>query len=135
MEEYFTLRRLVLKRFHQLPPGAERDDLDLPGAGSQHVTVRNAAGELVGGARLHLNSPAEAQIRYLAVSERCQGQGVGRILVERLEALARQRGARTVMLVARNAVVVFYERLGYQVRGKVPEIFDPAEHVRMEKVL
>jgi membrane protease YdiL (CAAX protease family)/ribosomal protein S18 acetylase RimI-like enzyme len=131
-EEYYDLRWRILREPWGQPRGSERDDLDPT---SDHVTARDDAGRLVGVGRLHFNSEEEAQIRYMATEEDARGTGVGRAVVERLEAIARERGARRIFLNAREIAVGFYERLGYRVTGEGPTVFGVIKHSRMEKDL
>ena len=134
-EAYFELRWQVLRAFHDLPRGSERDEFDEPGVEADHVAVSNGQGELLGVGRLHLNSPDQAQIRYMAVRDGNRSRGVGRALVSRLEELAKRRSVKRVVLNAREAVVGFYQRCGYQVVADGPTMFEEVKHKRMEKVL
>ena len=135
LEEYFELRWQVLRKFLTQPRGSERDEFDKPTATAFHVTVRNAPGQLLGVGRVHFNSPAEAQIRYMAVVEESRGKGVGRALVAELESLAHKHAAKQIVLNAREAVVGFYQRLGYEIVGEGPTMFHDLKHVQMSKQL
>jgi len=53
------------------------------------------------------------QMRQLAVDEKMQGMGIGRLIVEYSETLAKTLGFHEITLHARETAVVFYERLGY----------------------
>ena len=74
------------------------------------------------------------KLRQIAVTGRRQGEGLGRILMEKIEEkLCREETAGTV-LNARKTVAGFYEALGYeQEGGEFEEIGLP--HVRMTKAL
>lgn len=114
------------------PRGSERDDLE---DSADHVTVRGNDGRLLGVGRVHLNSEEEAQIRFMAVAADAQRQGVGRAIVERLEQLARDRGACRMTLNSRDIAVGFYEKLGYVSLGPAEIVFEAVDHALMEKVL
>jgi GNAT superfamily N-acetyltransferase len=87
---------------------------------------------LVAVGRLHFNSADEAQVRYMAVDDSFQGKGAGsRILVE-LEKRAWERGARRIILNAREAAIRFYERHGYRRTDHSSELFG-ISHCEMEK--
>ena len=58
------------------------------------------------------------QLRQMAVSPELQMGGVGRLLVEVLEARAREERIRVVTMHAREVAVGFYEKLGYAVVGE-----------------
>src|SRR5437660_4239167 len=72
-EAYFDLRWRILRRPWDQPRGSERDPLD-DSAFHLLITGDDNARALACG-RLHLNSPSEAQIRYMAVDENVQGRG------------------------------------------------------------
>jgi predicted GNAT family N-acyltransferase len=99
------------------------------------VTVRDENGKLVGIGRLHLNNDREAQIRYMATEEAARGSGAGRVIITRLEAIAKERGVRRITLNARENIVGFYEHLGYRITGEGPTMFDEIRHSKMEKEL
>jgi ribosomal protein S18 acetylase RimI-like enzyme len=134
-ESYFELRWQVLRKPFDQPRGSERDDLDLPGSGTEHAVVFADAGEAVAAGRIQLNSPEEAQIRYMAVAESWRGTGLGRLIVRRLEEIARARGATYAVLNARDEAVGFYRSLGYEVVGVGPTIFGSVTHSHMRRTL
>lgn len=128
---YYELRWQVLRQPCGEPRGTERDDRD---AEAEHAVIWAADGAALAAGRLHFNSPTEAQIRYMAVSSAAQGRGLGRLVIEHLEALARRRGAKTIILNSRDSAAGFYERLGYSSAGAGPTFFS-IPHVRMIKRL
>lgn len=132
LAEYFDLRWRILRAPWDKLRGSEKDEFD---AVADHVTVRGPDGRLLGVGRLHMNSMEEAQIRYMAVEDDSRGLGVGRAILKKLEALARARGAKRIVLNARDNVVGFYQRCGYSVVGPGPTLFDIIRHSRMEKIL
>ena len=135
MRHYFDLRWRVLREpFHQ-PRGSEWDELDEPGSGAEHAAIFAETGEAIAAGRVQLNSPEEAQIRYMAVAEGRRGAGLGRLIVRRLEEIARHRGAKYVVLNARDEAVGFYQALGYEVVGAGPTIFGTVTHSRMRREL
>ncbi|QDT74864.1 putative N-acetyltransferase YjcF [Lacipirellula limnantheis] len=134
-ERYFALRWQVLRDPFQQPRGSERDDLDRPGSGTEHAVIFGDSGEAIAAGRIQLNSPEEAQIRYMAVAESRRGEGLGRLIVRRLEEIARQRGAKYAVLNARDEAVGFYRALGYIVVGVGPTIFGSVTHSRMQRLL
>jgi predicted GNAT family N-acyltransferase len=58
-----------------------------------------------------------AKAERVAVLPDFRGEGIGRIVMDALEAQALAEGLHTVVLNAQTAVVPFYERLGYTVTG------------------
>ncbi len=72
------------------------------------------------------------RVRQMAVDTPYQRQGVGRSLIEQVEADMRRRDFKTIILHSRKTVVTFYQRLGYQLAGEeFIEVTIP--HVLMEK--
>jgi ribosomal protein S18 acetylase RimI-like enzyme len=55
-------------------------------------------------------------VNYLAVAEKCRRRGLGRMLMQRVEARLKDMGCPKVNMQVRSsngAVLAFYERLGY----------------------
>jgi len=130
--EYFDLRWRILRAPWDQPRGSEKDEFDEI---ADHVAVLDQEGRLLGVGRLHLNNEKEAQIRYMATEEDCRGLGVGRVIINKLEELARARGVERIVLNARDNVVGFYLRFGYTVIGPGPTLFGKVKHSKMEKRL
>jgi amino-acid N-acetyltransferase len=77
-------------------------------------------GSLLGCAALHFYTPASAEVRSLAVLPEANGQGIGRSLVEALEAEARAHDLESIF--AFTYVPGFFTRLGFGPveRGQLP---------------
>ena len=131
-ERYFDLRWRVLREPWQQPRGSERDDRE---DDSIHLMIRGKNGEALAVGRLHLNSPVEAQVRFMAVDPQWQGRGLGSSVLRELERRARAEGANSVVLNARRSAQRFYERHGYSVEGPAETLFGDVAHVRMRKRL
>jgi len=131
-ESYFGLRWRVLREPWDQPRGSERDDLD---AKSFHLMLRDPGGAVVAVGRLHLNSPSEAQVRYMAVDESCRGRGLGSRILSGLEGRARSERVMSVVLNARDGAINFYSRHGYSVEGPADILFGEVRHFRMRKNL
>lgn len=69
------------------------------------------------------------KMRQVAVRPDLQGQGVGSRLVAYFEAVARERGAKLIVLNARDTAVAFYERLGYEPKEALVEVGIPHRHM------
>jgi N-acetylglutamate synthase-like GNAT family acetyltransferase len=72
-------------------------------------------GVLIGCVLFHRDrdSDRSGRLYQMAVEPSCQKRGVGRLLVQRLEAHLRELGVREVRLHARGPSVGFYSKLGY----------------------
>src|SRR6266446_2974527 len=113
-ESYFDLRWRVLREPWGQSRGSERDDLD---AESFHLMLRDSGGAVVAVGRMHLNSPSEAQVRYMAVDEGHRGRGLGSRILRGLEGHARAQCVTGIVLNARESAINFYSRHGYIVEG------------------
>lgn len=77
---------------------------------------------------------AEVKMRQVAVSEKAQRKGVGKLMVEASETWAKGKGFHKMVLHAREGAVPFYQKLDYQIVGdRFFEVGIP--HFKMEKVL
>lgn len=131
-EQYYEIRWQVLRAPLQQPRGSEKDEYEQH---AWHRMIIDETGKVVGVARLHLVSSEESQIRYMAVIEAHRRKGLATMMLESLEAIARQEGVKRVILNARKSATNFYENLGYVITGDAPEIFGSIPHVQMCKTL
>ncbi len=74
------------------------------------------------------------RLRQMAVADGLQGKGIGRVLMNFAENIARDMGNKKIKMHARKTAVGFYERLGYKINGgEFEEVSIP--HYVMEKEL
>ena len=71
----------------------------------------------------------------MAVDENMRGRGYGSRILKELEAEAARRGAKKVVLNARDSATEFYAKHGYAVVGEAETVFGTIRHVRMAKSL
>lgn len=131
-QQYYEVRWQVLRAPLQQPRGSEKDEYEQH---AWHRMVKDENDHVVGVARLHLVTPEESQIRYMAVIEPHRRKGLATMMLESLEAIARQEGVKRVILNARTSATNFYENLGYEVTGDAPEILPAIPHMQMCKSL
>jgi amino-acid N-acetyltransferase len=87
---------------------------------AHNFVVAEAPGEgIVGCAYLDEYSPSIAELRSLAVAPDWQGAGVGRALVDGIEALARTREYATLFAVSNDEA--YFKRYGFE-RREIPEL-------------
>lgn len=78
--------------------------------------------------------PPGVKIRQMAVTASLQGRGLGRQIIEQMEARLAREGVRHFWMHARIPVIGFYQKLGYARTGdEFTEV--GITHVRMEKTL
>ena len=130
--KYYFLRYKVLRAPWQQPAGSEKAPDD---AAAIHALMLNEAEEAIAVCRLHLQTPQEAQIRFMAIHPDYQGQGLGKKILGFLEEKARAQGAQYITLQARENAVAFYQRCGYTVLAKTHLLFGEIQHYQMRKDL
>jgi len=112
-EAYYDLRYRVLRKSLRQPKGTEKDDYEPI---SYHfMAIDDETGEVVGVVKLYEKEPGVGQLSHMAVAEDRQGQGIGKIMVEALEAKAREIGFKKYGMTARENVIGFYEKCGHHV--------------------
>jgi GNAT superfamily N-acetyltransferase len=77
--------------------------------------------KLVGGLILAPVNDEDIRLMQVAVSPSCQGEGIGRALVEYAQKRAKEAGYSKIVMHAMLSVVVFYEKLGYVQEGDLFE--------------
>ena len=116
------------------PLGLEFTETQLDSeANSLHLTAWEGD-VLVGTLLLTPLDDGSIQMRQVAVDDRKQGLGIGRLMVVESEAEALRRGFTRIMLHARDTAVGFYEKLSYERVGD--EFIEVGvRHQEMEKYL
>ena len=89
--------------------------------------------QVIAVARLHLNSPEQAQIRYMGVIETFRGSGAGTKLIKDLENIAAEKNAKQIVLQARENAVQFYQSNGFNIIKKTHLLFGTIQHFLMQK--
>lgn len=130
LADAFEVRRSVFIEGQDVPESIEMDGND---EDAIHFVVVDGD-QPVGTARLRIPEPETAKPERVAVIEEYREQGVGRRLMELIEAEGREQGCARAVLHAQTHVIDFYEKLGYEVTS---EEFEEAgiPHVEMEKQL
>ena len=131
-DDYFDLRWRVLRAPWQQPRGSEKDEREADG---EHLMILGQDSRPLAIGRLHFNTSAEAQVRFMAVDRSAQGRGLGSTILQEFERRARAAGATSIVLNAREDAQRFYLKHGFSVIGPAPTIFDAVQHVRMRKAL
>ena len=130
-EQYYNLRYEVLRKPWLQPKGSEKDDGDK--SSIHRMIIDESNGKVVAVGRLQFNTSEEAQIRYMAVSDKYQLKGYGNIIVKTLEDIALNKGIRNIILQARENALKFYWKNGYEIIEKSYLLFDEIQHWLMVK--
>ncbi|MFT4624117.1 MAG: putative GNAT family N-acyltransferase [Myxococcota bacterium] len=113
-----------------VPVEIEQDGRD---SECRHAIVVEA-GQVLGTARLRVTEIGEAKAERVAVRSTARGRGLGRLLMEALEGLAREADHSALVLHAQADVIGFYEHIGYVAEGE--RFFEAdIEHLSMRRDL
>ena len=130
-EKYDLFRWQILREPIGKSIGSLKDEYE----NSSYHLICVSDNEVIACGRLHFNTDFEAQIRYMAVNNNLQGMGIGRKIIEHLEKYALEQGAKKIVLNARDNVIKFYEKSGYQVVRKFYGSDTNIPHTTMMKEL
>ncbi len=131
-DQYYELRWRILRAPWKQPRGSEQDIME---EDSFHLMVVDTNHKVIAVARLHLNSPQQAQIRFMAVETQKQRTGVGKMLLFALEKKAKEWGAEEIIFDARANIAGFYKRYGYVTIAPGHTLFDSIHHYKMHKYI
>jgi len=130
---YYDLRFKVLREPWGLPRGTEKDDYEPI---SQHfMAVDDQTGEILGCAKLFEKEEGVAWLSHLAVATQHQRKGIGKLLVEHIEAVARSEGYKRIGSLSRLNTTDYFEKAGYKISGIPTHYFGTTQVVWMEKDL
>lgn len=131
-EQYFRLRWEVLRK----PWGWERgSELTEDEDRCTHAMICDENRLALAVCRLQMNSSEVAQIRFMGVRPDMQGKGLGKVIITYLENKAREKGAKKMVLHARENAVDFYTNAGYKLVEKSHLLWNVIQHYFMEKEL
>ena len=128
-ENYYDLRYRILREPLGKERGSERNEGDETGI---HFALydENVVKAI---ARLDKVSDLVCQVRFVAVESNLQGSGLGKKIMEAVEAHGKAEGYQKMILHARDYALPFYEKLGYTLLGPSYKLFDVLQHFEMEK--
>ena len=130
--QYYQLRWQILRKPWQQALGSEQDEHERHAI---HRMIVDENDKVLAVGRLEKVAAQQGQIRYMAVNEQMQGQGLGQQIIIELESLVSKLGITEIFLNAREQAMDFYQKLGYQNQGYAHTLFDDVKHYRMIKKL
>ena len=130
-KKYYNLRYEVLRKPWGQPLGSERDEGEETSI--HRMIIDKKTGNALAVGRLQFNSIHEAQIRYMAVADDLQGNGLGNQIISALEDIARGKGIQRIILSARENALQFYKNNGYVILEKTHFLFGEIQHWLMQK--
>ena len=121
----------MLRKPFKLPPGSEQDEFE---DHAFHIAVYSDQ-IIIGVGRIHIEPDQTTRIRYMAVHDTYQNQGIGSSILRELEQFARKNNLRDCWLYARQDAINFYLKNGYRIKGESNSELQELKHQRMEKQL
>ena len=129
-EKMVDLRRQILRK----PLDLDFTEEELDQEENNILIALFEEDEILGCCMLTKIDPDTIKLRQMAIKSGLQGKGVGRVMMQFAENIARDRGYRKMTMHARRTAIGFYEKLGYKVDGhEFEEVTVP--HFVMEKPL
>lgn len=134
LEDAFGVRRRVFVEEQGVDEELEYDEHEDEAVHFVAYEDDSDDGQPIGAARLREPEDGVGKVERVAVLESHRGTGVGRALMDALEAAAASNDMETLTLHAQIRAAGFYDELGYERYG---EEFEEAgiPHVAMEKSL
>lgn len=129
---YHQLRYQELRAPWRQEKGSEVDELE---SVAVHRMVCAENGDVVAVGRLHKVSTTHAQIRFMAVDSKHQGQGLGNLVLAALEQEAVRQGVTQIDLNARDVALGFYQANDYQLVKEAHTLYGAVKHFSMVKPL
>ncbi len=126
------LRYKILRKPWSQSIESATDNLE---ADSYNAFITDKSGNIIACARLQENENKIGQIRFMAVEQNYQGQGLGKQIVAFLENQASLLHLQKIELQARENAVEFYRACGYSIKEKSFLLWGEIQHFLMEKKL
>jgi len=132
-KEYEEMVRLRISQLLQ-PIGVPESYINREGEKGDVLIGAFESGEMIGCCVLTPKNNGDMQLRQMAVRSDYRGRRIGAAIIEFAEQVTREKGFSVLMMHARNPVIEFYKRCGYQIDGK--EFFEVGiGHHKMQKTL
>lgn len=128
----FQIRRSVFVEEQGIPSEDEYDAFDTLDSGCEHILVFHE-GTPVGTARIRFIDGA-GKLQRVCILEPYRKFGLGKVIINKLEEIAKEKGATQAVLDGQQHAEGFYQKLGYV---SVSEVFmeDGIPHIKMVKTL
>ena len=134
LEQAIEVRFTVFVDEQKVPVEEERDAYDDSPASCHHFVVKDG-GKAIGAGRWKEYEPGTAKLQRIAVLLPYRGTGVGRKLLEVMEADAKAAGYSAAVLGAQVTAEGFYHKLGYETEPGGVFLDAGIPHVNMRKRL
>ena len=128
LEDCFYIRKKVFVEEQGVPEESEIDESE-----SIHL-IGYDNGQPVATARIRPINETTVKIERVAVIKSHRGQGMGRMLMQAVESLAKDEGFYVATMNAQCHAIPFYESLNFKMRGNI-FLEEGIEHIEMTKKL
>ena len=129
-DQMVDLRKQILRK----PLGLDFTPEELENEANNILIALFEEDEILGCCMLTKIDAATIKLRQMAIKSGLQGKGVGRVILQFAENIARDRSYTKMTMHARKTAIGFYDKLGYKVEGnEFEEVTVP--HYTMEKDL
>ncbi len=132
LQAYYHFRWQHLREPWNFPPGSEKDEYEQV---AEHRVILNAQQQIVACGRVHMNTAEEAQIRHIAVHPQYARKGLGKMLMDTLEAVARENGAVRAVSNSRETSLAFFTACGFVAEREAPNELGKLKRQQMVKKL
>ncbi|QKS71594.1 GNAT family N-acetyltransferase [Paenalkalicoccus suaedae] len=130
LNDVYSVRRKVFIEEQGVPEALEIDDKEKE---SIHFILYEDTTP-TGAGRIRIMQDI-AKAERVCILKSGRGKGLGKVLMEQMEATAKERGASIVKLNAQTHAEAFYQTIGYQTVSETPFLDADIWHVTMEKKL
>lgn len=111
LDQAFTIRKEVFVREQGVPLSDEFDEFDHLEANCKHILVLHQ-GQAVGTGRIRTLGDT-GKLERICVLEAYRKYGIGRLIIDKLESIARNEGLHKVKLHGQTQAEGFYHKLNY----------------------
>jgi N-acetylglutamate synthase-like GNAT family acetyltransferase len=111
---------------HYIVPEKEKDDIFI---------AAMEGNDMIGCCILTPSVDRPVQLRQMAVRADCQGKHIGAQIIDFAEQTAREKGFSLLTMNARNPVIGFYAKCGYEITGSEFYEVGIAHHKMQKKLL
>ncbi|KRK47284.1 GNAT family N-acetyltransferase [Secundilactobacillus kimchicus] len=132
LADVYTIRRQT--KIHGSIP-AKQIEFDEVWDQPYHYLLIEQDGQPVGTCRLNFTHTDFAKIERVSVIDGYQGQGFGRLLIEKAEQWSQERGYHQVVITSLDTAIGFYQKLGYVPQGGAVVQDDGVSTIYTEKQL
>ncbi|PIC76181.1 GNAT family N-acetyltransferase [Sporosarcina sp. P19] len=132
LQKSFDIRKAVFVQEQQVPEEDEFDEFDVLNELCEHILVEHEGLAIASGRLRVVNGVGKLERICVLASHR--GLGVGKVIVEGLEDVAKEKEIASLKLHGQTHAEEFYRKLGYK---NTSDIFmeDGIPHIVMEKKL